>query len=171
MEQVFLLLDLDQSVLPQLTDDPQLARIEPLINAFIGKLPSIKNRIWLVVDDLNEPDVTPAIRDTALAMARAVELQKPENLWLALLGYNAEIQDPDLLRAAVDHAEFPNAKFVADHLVLVAGASPVPLTAQRAKEIADLLFVKYPGRDKVSMTKMTLEIERLGEKLKAGQQP
>ena len=35
--QVFSLLDLNQKKLPSLTDDPQHARIDPLINALRGK--------------------------------------------------------------------------------------------------------------------------------------
>ncbi len=170
-EDVFRLLDLDRSVLPGLTDDPQLARMDALLTAFKGKVVSLQRRCWLVLDDLNDPGVTPAIREAALAIAQAVEELKPEYLWVALLGYNEPIVDEDLRYIAQDDAEYPTPAFAAMYLEAVSKISPRPLTSTRASEIANVLFTKYPKLDKAAMTKLTVCLERAGEKLRLGLQP
>lgn len=170
LEQVVLLLGLDTSGMPQMTDDPQLARIDPLINWFKGKLPTLKQAYWLVIDDLNAESVTPAMRETAYAIAYSAEEIK-SNLWVALLGYNTPITDPELRFIAREDAQFPDAKLVAQHFECIARGSPMPLTLKRAQEIANLLFSKFPTIDKGSMIELTLLIEKMGEMLRAGQQP
>jgi hypothetical protein len=171
-EQVYLLLDLDPKTLPELKDDPQLARIDPLINAFKGKLNTLAKRYWLVIDDLNDASVTPAICETVYALASSVEEIVPANLWVALLGYNEPIADPELRHVASEDAEFPTPEYVAKHLELVSKGSPNPLTTKKAEEIASMLFGKFPKKlDKEAMIQMTNHLETLGEKLKQGLQP
>ena len=75
---VFQLLDLDASALPVLTDNPQLARADAFVSTFKGKIVGLKRRCWLVIDDLNEPSVTPAIREAAFAIAQSAEEVKPQ---------------------------------------------------------------------------------------------
>lgn len=171
LTQAYLLLSLDPSTLPPMPDDPQLAKIDPLINAFKGRMDALAKRYWLVIDDLNEANVTPAIRETAFALACAVEELKPDNLWISLLGYNQLFSDPELRFVAVDEAEFPNAAFVAKHLELVAQSSGTPLPSDRAKEIADVLFSKFPVLNKECMSQLTIMVEQTGEKLRSGAQP
>ena len=170
-EQVYLLLGLDPATIPELKDDPQLARIDSYINAFKGKLIALTKRYWLVIDDINDPSVTPAIRDTVYQIAYSVEDLKSENLWVALIGYNVPIADPDLKYVAVDEAEFPSPAMVARHFAWISDHSPVPLTSNRAREIADLLFSKYPKLDKEAMIQLTTLFESMGEKLQKGLQP
>jgi hypothetical protein len=170
LEQVGLLLGLKTSAMPQMIDDPQLARIDPLINWFKGKLPTLKQAHWLVIDDLNAESVTPAMRETAYAIAYSAEEIK-NNLWVALLGYNTPITDPDLRFIAREDAQFPDAKLVAQHFECIARGSPMSLTLKRAEEIANLLFSKFPTIDKGSMIELTPMIEKMGEKLMVGQQP
>jgi hypothetical protein len=170
LEQVVLLLGLDTSGMPQMTDEPQLARIDPLINWFKGKLPTLTHAYWLVLDDLNDESVTPAMREAAYAIACCAEETK-SNLWVALLGYNTPITDPDLRFIAQEDARFPNAMLVAEHFAYIARESPMPLTLERAQEIATLLFSKFPTIDKESMIELTPVIEKIGEKLRVGQQP
>lgn len=171
LEQVYHLLGLDPATIPELTDDPQLARIDSLINAFTGKITTLTKRYWLVIDDINDPSVTPAIRDMAYALAYSVEDVKPENLWIALIGYNLPIADPELRHVAVDEAEFPSPASVAKHLALISNHGPAPLTTERAQEIADLLFSKFPKLDKQAMIQLTSDFEVMGEKLEKGLQP
>lgn len=171
LEQAALLIQLDLRKLPPLTDDPQLSRIDPLINWFKGELSIMQRPYWLVIDDLNDPSVTPAMRDMAYALAYCVEEVKAPNLWIALLGYNFPINEPDLRHTAQDDAEFPSPFSIAKHLECVAQQSQNPLPPTRAREIADLLFTKFPTLDKENMIKMTALVETMGEKLKRGLQP
>lgn len=170
-EDVFRLLDLDVSTLPELTDNPQLARADAFVSTFKGKVVGLRRRYWLVIDDLNDPSVTPAIREAAFAIAQSAEEIKPQYLWVALLGYNEPILDPDLRFIAQDDAEYPNASFVATHLRALSDASPNPLAATREREIADLLFQKFETLDKAAMTQLTILVEAMGQKLRQGQQP
>jgi hypothetical protein len=169
-EQVGILLRLDTSKMPQMSDDPQLARIDPLIIWFKSELPTLTRAYWLVIDDLNDPSVTPAMREAAYAIAYYVEEAK-QNLWVALLGYNEPIIDPELRYIAQESARFPDAALVAKHFEDIAKVSPKPLTFARAQEIAELLFTKFSKIDKEAMIKLTFIIETMGEKLKLGQQP
>lgn len=171
LEQAWYLLRLDRATLPALADSPQLAKIDPLINAFKGQLDTLSKRYWLVIDDLNEPNVTPEIRETAYAMASAVEEEKPENLWIALLGYNEPVAGENLMRAAIDDAEFPTANLVANHLEMVAQLSGNTLATARAREIANLLFKQYPKLNRDAMSELRLKVEQMGEKLRQGLQP
>lgn len=170
--QVYNVLGLDTATIPELTDDPQLAKIDTLINAFKGKLFTLAKRHWLVIDDINDPNVTKPIRDASYAIAHTVEDSRPENLWVALIGYNEPIVDPELRHAEVDEAEFPSPELVAKHLELISNSSPAPLKPERAKEIADLLFSKFPQKlDKPAMMRLTELVENTGEKLAKGLQP
>ena len=171
LAQAYLLLLLDPSTLPVLSDKPQLAKIDPLVNAFKGRLDTLPKRYWLVIDDLNEANVTPAILETAYAIACAVEEVRPDNLWVALLGYNEPVSDTELRHVALDDAEFPSPSFVARHLEMVAKASGTVLASGRAQQIADLLFTKFPKLNKEAMSKLTVLVEEVGEKLRMGQQP
>lgn len=167
-EQIFLLLSLPISRLPTLSDDPQQTRIDSLINAFRGEIVNLTRRYWLVIDDLNNDFVTPPIREAALAVACAVEDQRPENLWVALLGYNREVVNDDLRHSERDDAEFPSREAVGKHFELIAAASPRPLTEAQAREEADRIFQKFPRLDKAAMNTLTVLIERRGEDISAG---
>lgn len=171
-EQVYLLLGLDVKTLPELKDDPQLARIDPLLNAFKGRLHEITKLYWLVIDDLNDPAVTKPVREAAYALASAVEDVRPRHLWVALLGYNDPYDETELATVARDDAEFPTPALVAEHLDLISEGSHSPLPEGRADEIATVLFSKYPPHlDKVAMMSIKREVEKLGEKLKRGEHP
>ncbi len=173
-EQVYLVLGLNPKDIPKLTDDPQQARIDSFLNAFKGKFNSLTKPYWLVVDDINDPSVTPEIRETLHGIASTVEDLRPENLWVALIGYNTPITptlNPDWREVAVDHAEFPSPEMVAKHFALVAARSEVPLTPERAQEIANLLFSKFPTLDKDAMIQLTALFQSMGEKLQEGLQP
>jgi len=50
-------------------------------------------------------------------------------------------------------------------------ASTNPLKPKRETEIAQVLFQKYPTLDQASMTALTIDVERIGQKLFEGQQP
>lgn len=171
IEQVFSLLDMDRTKLPPMIDEPQLAHTGPLMNAFKGQLAALQRRYWLAIDDINDPSVTPPIRETTYAIAYSVEEARPENLWVALLGYNALITDDELRWVAQDDARFPDAALLAEHFQYMANAGPKPLRLPKAREYADLLLAKYPELTKEAMTKLTPLIERFGEKLKMGQRP
>jgi hypothetical protein len=171
LRQALVLLGLDASTLPVLNDDPQLARIDALMVSFKGQIPNLVKRFWLVIDELNDLAVKPVIRETAFAMAQAVEELRPQNLWLALLGYNEEITDPELRHVAQDDAAFPSLSLVAKYLQIVAARSPRVLKEERATEIATLLYSKYPMLDKVAMTQLTTSLELMGAKLAKGEQP
>jgi hypothetical protein len=169
-DEVFRLLNLDPSALPPLTDDPQLARLDALLATFKGKVPTLTRRYWLVLDDLNDPTVTPAVREAAFAIAQAAEELKPQTLWIALLGYNEPIP-PELRHILHDDAEYPTAVLVARHLQAISNGGPNPLDGDRASEIADLLFQKFGTLDKAAMIALTIDVEQLGEKLRQGLQP
>lgn len=172
-EQVYRLLGWGEKTqtLPELKDDPQLARIDPLLNALKGELNTLNKRYWLVVDDLNEPSVTQAVRESAFALASTVEDAKPQNLWVVLLGYNDTIDDSELRFIAKDDAEFPSQESIAKHLELVSQISANPLPPERAKEMVSVLFSKYGDLDRGAMIKITSAVEVMGEKLKQGLQP
>lgn len=170
-EEIGRLLRFDLSSLLPMTDDPQLSRIDPLVNWFKGQIVTMEKPYWLVIDDLNEPNITKPIQEAVYAITCAVEETKPQNLWLALLGYNDPIIDPELFYIAQDDARFPDAACVADHFQRIANASPQALTLARAHEIADLVFAKFAEIDRENMPKITLHIQEIGEKLRLGQQP
>lgn len=172
MEQVYRLLRLNLNSLPDLIDNPQLALIDPLINDFKGQVDDLDKRHWLVIDDLNDPGITVPIKETAFALASAVEEMRPSNLWVALLGFNDPIADVGQLRkVSRDYAEFPSEDLVAEFLDLVADASPKKLPSGRAKEMAKLLFNKFAPLDKEAMMRLTVDLEDIGEKLRQGLQP
>lgn len=154
---------------PQMTDDPQLSRITPLVDWFMNRLDRLTQPYWLVIDDLNDPKVTPAVLETVYELALRVEYEKPKNLWLMLLGYNLPITDPDFMPAE-EAALFPDASLVARHFEWVA-APVAPLTPQRAREIADVLFSAFPSLDKESMQKLEKAILTMDLKLANGEQP
>lgn len=171
VEQALMLLGLDPKALPPAADDPQLALVDPYINAFKGQLVNLARPYWLVIDDINDPSVTPELRAAAYAMAFAVEDVRPQRLWLVLLGYNEEITDPELNAIAQDDAEFPPPQLVAQHLETIAKAKANPLPAGRALEIAKLLFARFAKLDKAAMNTLTRLVQEMGEKLRAGLQP
>jgi hypothetical protein len=166
-----LALPTDALVLP--ADSPQSAReIESLIPAFKGQIRRLTTPFWLVLDDLNDPNVLPEVRDAAYAMAKAVEEERPAFLWIVLLGYNDEVVDDVLRFAAIEDAEFFNAALAAEFLDVVAKASAVTLQANRARDIADLLFEKYkPTRNKAGMKLLTTDLEKTAAMLRKGLQP
>lgn len=169
--QAFSLLDLDVNKLPPLPDQPQLAHVDPLVNAFKGQMVKLPKRYWLVIDDLNDPQVTRDVRETAYALAYAVEETQPENLWVALLGYNSEVADTDLRWVAQEDARFFDATHLGTHFESLAAAGPKPLTAERAREIAKVIMTSLAVPTKDAMAKLTQDVEAIGEKLKAGLQP
>jgi len=172
MVQVYKLLRLDPESLPELSDNPQLALIDPLINDFKGQLTELKERYWLVIDDLNDPSITKPITETAYAVASAVEEMRPDRLWVALLGYNDPIADVGELRnVSKDYAEFPAQDLVADFLQKVSVAGKKELPPGRATEITTLLFSKFDPLDKGAMMRLTIELERYGKKLRQGIHP
>jgi len=170
-QQVYRLLGLDENKVPSLPDNPQLAKMSFLVNAFKGELPGLARRYWLVVDELNDPGVEKPVREAAYALASAVEDVRPEKLSVFLLGYNDQYDEAQLRQIALDDAEFPSVELVAAHLKTVSENSPKPLTDDRAKEISTVLFSKYPRIDKEAMNKITREVERMSEKLSQGLQP
>jgi hypothetical protein len=167
MVEVASLLTLDDSRIPPMTDDPQLARIDSLINWFKGQIDRMEAPYWLVIDDLNDPSVTPAMRQTVYAMAVTVE-EKKQNLWLVLLGFNEEITDPDMRYIGEDFAQFPTTQEIAGHFESVAKTSPLPSQAGLAQQIADGLFTAYTRIDKEAMIHLGRDIEETSEKLKQG---
>jgi len=171
VEQVFSLLDLDPARLPRMTDQPQPAHVGPLVNAFMGQLGNLQRRYWLIVDDLNDPGVAPAVRETAYALALAVEKTKPDNLWVALIGYNAEITEFDLFNIAKEDARFYDAEHLAKFLQSISNAGPKPLTEDRALEIATLELTRFPKLTKAAMAEVTISVVGLAENLKLGLQP
>lgn len=171
VEQVFALLRLPPAELPTFADDPQPAHVRPLVNTFTGQVAALAEPYWLVLDDLNDPGVTEIVRETAYALAAAVEDSRPANLWVALLGYNAEIVDADLRYVGQDDAAFPDATALAGHFVELAAVGPVPITAGQAGEYADALLARHPQLTKEAMITLTGDVERMGERLRRGEQP
>ena len=106
-EAVFSLLGLDEGRLPQLKDDPQLARIEELLVAFKGEVSRMKGeRYWLVIDDLNDDSVLPATVDGAFASRAPSSRRAPTTCGSSLLGYNPPITAPELRFVAKDDRAF-----------------------------------------------------------------
>lgn len=179
VEHVALLLDLPLRDLPPLSDDPQLARIDSLIAWFKGKIPGLATPCWLVIDDLNDERVEPAIRDTAFALAFAVEETKPPNLWVVLLGYNDPLSDPELRYVEQEQAQFPTTADVSAHLEALATSVQQPLAPGFADALAARLCAPVialaedapPATVKAAMLAVTVNIERAGEKIRQGVHP
>lgn len=170
-EYLFSRLNLCLSALPPMLDDPQHARVEPLVGAFMGQVQNLRKRYWLVIDDINDRDVTPEIREAVFAIASSVQDDRTENLWVFLLGYNSLISDENLRRRVVDDARFPDAELVAEHLKLIADTHGAPLPLEQALDYATVAFKKFPVLNKAAMISLTGVIEDIGEKLKAGMRP
>jgi hypothetical protein len=174
IEQVCLLLNLNPygpEGLPPLKDDPQEARIDPLINWITGKLPTLQRRYWLVIDDLNHPSVKRPVAEAAYALAYCVEEIKPDPLWVALLGYNNQSTDPEMRYIALEDASFPDAAMVATYFESISKASALPLSAAEARDYANLLFGKFNVLNKESMMLLTPMVENIGSKLRIGLRP
>jgi hypothetical protein len=169
MEEVFLKLGLELGQLPPMADEPQLARVTPLISSFIHQARRMRDRYWLVIDDLNDPRVDPAIRDAAYAIACSVEKEGPENLWVILIGYNAAITDEDLRWIKLDDARFPDAQLLAQHFEYIAAAVCCPITAEQARAYADDILGAVSRPTKAEMISLTKIIESVGERLRLGQ--
>jgi hypothetical protein len=161
----------DNGSLPELVDNPQLARTSPLLDAFTSRAVGLTNPYWLVIDDLNEPSVTPAVRETAYAMALRVEDVRPKNLWLALLGYNQEIVDRELDQALQDDADFPTPRVVAQLFKSVADAYGTNLEIERATEITNVMCRELQPLDGERMWRLKRKIEKMVSELKAGRVP
>lgn len=170
-EYLFLTLDLSLSALPPMLDDPQRARVEPLVGAFMGQIRKLRERYWLVIDDINDRGITPEIRETVFAIAANVQDDRTENLWVFLLGYNPLISDEKLRRVVQDDAQFPDAELVAQHFKLIADSNGPPLPLEEARIYATVAFKKFPVLNKAAMISLTGVIEDMGEKLKAGKRP
>lgn len=168
-QEVFSLLDIEGSTL--LPDDPQLSRLDALLARFKGKLIGLTRRCWLVIDDLNDATVLPPVREAAFAIAHAVEELKSDKLWVALLGYNPSIVDPELRHIVKDDAEYPSQTEIALHLQALSNASAKPLGPNRTDALVALLFQKYPQLDKAAMIELTDDVEHIGEKLRSGVHP
>ena len=169
-EQIFLVLGLDTAKLPPMADQPQLARIDAPLNAFKGAVGSLDQPIWLLIDDLNDPAVTPPVLEAAHAVASAVERNRPPNLWIILIGYNDSIESDDVLRwAGRDDSSFPDVQLVAKHFEALAQAGPEPISASYALELAKLLFSEGTVIDKPAMTKLTDRLRLTGEMLRNGE--
>lgn len=169
MEDVFLRLGLDLDRLPRLPDNPQLARtIRPLVSAFIGQARRLADRYWLVIDDINDRKVRPEIRDTAYAIARSVEQEKPTNLWVVLIGYNTAITDEDLRWIKQDDARFPDAELLAQHFQSVATAGGRPITPEKARGYADVILGAVSELTKAAMISLTPIIESVDHSLRHG---
>ncbi len=169
MEYIFALLDLDTTKLPLMADEPQLARTSPLISAFLSQVRSLKSPFWLVIDDINHPSVTPAIRDTVYAIARSVETERPARLWVVLIGYNEPVTDPRLRRIKQDDARFPDADLLAQHFQFLAAAGPRPITPEKAREYADDILGSVSELSKEAMISLTRIIEVIGDSLRRGE--
>jgi hypothetical protein len=165
------LLQLDVRALPRLADRPQHMRMNVLLTWFQGQLADVKRPYWLVVDDLNEPSVSREIRACVYRMAKIVEQIKPNNLWVALLGYNEQITDREMRDCVRDLAAFPTPTMFANDFVRLAHSSPAPLTKSKAESYAKLLFSKYRVVDRTAMEDLTRAAEGLGQKLLQGLQP
>jgi hypothetical protein len=171
MEDVFNLLSLDLCRLPTLSDDPQLARIDSLISAFQGQLAKMAGqRYWLVIDDVNDPGVTPAITDTVFALAQKVDDARSDHLWLVLLGFSTPITRSEML-VAEEYAQFPDPAQVAEHIQCIDAAGPKRLTPRRARNIANRLFEPFPVIDKAAMEQLTPLLEQLDDRIMNGEQP
>jgi hypothetical protein len=165
------LLRLDLAQFPPLADEPQEMRMSALLNWFQGQLAGLEREYWLVIDDINEAEVTPEVRACAYAIALIVERVKPDKLWIALLGYNDVITDPEMRHCIRDQAVFPTVDMLARNFVSLAAASPLPLQAAKATEYASLLFSKHAKLDRAAMEDLTQSAEGLGQKLLLGMQP
>jgi hypothetical protein len=169
---VFQYLSLDLGRLPSMTDDPQLARIEPLMAAFVGQIQVMQGlRYWLVVDGLNSPHATQAVQDTVFALAKAVQENLPDRLWMALLGYNPPIEDPDLRDVIQEDARFPDHECVAAHFERMALLGGYPVTPEQARDLAVAIFEPFRSLDKPAMMALTPLVEKVGERLRMGQYP
>jgi hypothetical protein len=176
VEHVALLLDLSLAGLPPLADDPQLARIDSLIAWFKGKVATLATPYWLVIDDLNDERVEPAVRDTAYALAFAVEEIKPANLWVVLLGYNEALSDPELRYVEQEQAQFPTEADVSAHLEALAASVQQPLepgfasalAARLCQPVTSLVADAPPADVKAAMLAVTINVEKASEKIREG---
>jgi hypothetical protein len=171
VEAVCHLLQLNSGSLPKLVDDPQPMRIvADLSNWFQGQLASLQHDYWLVIDDLNDPNVDPATRLAAYELARVVESNKAQRLWVVLLGYNEAVTDREMRWCVKDDASFFTAKMLAGHFAALAPPGQ-PLAEPQASQYAELVFSKYPRLDRDAMNELSSEAEILGDKLRLGLQP
>ncbi len=170
VEAALTLLGLDAQGLPKMTDNPQPARIDRLINWVKREIPKLERRFWLVIDDLNDASVALETREAAYALACCAEEVRMD-LWVVLLGYNQPITANSLGYIAQEEARFPDVELVAHHLERLARSSPSPLQPSQAREYATLLFSKYPLLDKENMPKLKWDVEEMGRKLRGGARP
>ena len=102
----------------------------------------LQQRYWLVIDDINDPVVTPEIRETAYAIAYDVEdVRRP-------VGGVARVQRvdyrPKLRKVARDNTRFPDAALLAKHFQLVVRADGKSLSRKEAHRCAEAVFSMFP---------------------------
>jgi hypothetical protein len=151
-------------------DDPQLSVVRPVIATFKNKIEKLDKTYWLIIDDLNDPRVTPPVRETAFALAETIEEQRSDHLWVALLGYNQEV-GAELRNVAQDDAAFPTRELVAQFYVSMASRGPSTLTLEEAEVYANAAFSGFEQIDKAAMMQLTPIIEEMGAKLSDGLRP
>ncbi len=153
-----------------LKDDPQDVLVSPVISSFKNRIATLSESYWLIIDDLNDRSVTRSVRETAFALAKAIEDQRSDRLSVALLGYNLEV-DPEYNNVAQDDPSFPTPDLVAQFYVDMASQSAKPLPLADAKKYARTAFSAFPTIDKAAMTQLTGIIETMGSKLSQGLRP
>jgi hypothetical protein len=166
------------SGMPELADEPQLARVDPIINWFKGtRLPNLTERYWLVIDDLNDESVTQPVREAAYALAYCAEEAKAD-LWVVLLGYNNLITDSELGYIGEDHPQLPDVNAIAEYFVQITQNSAAPLTSEQGLDLAGRLATMHPSAAgesrealKTRMNALKKAIEQQGQKLQAGVRP
>ena len=169
LENVFALLGMAVDT-TTMADDPQDVLVSPVLSAFKNQITTLSKTYFLIIDDINDPSVTREVRETAFALAAAIEEVRSDRLFVALLGYNQEL-DADYRNVAFDDATFPTPDFVAKFYLSMAKDSSKPLTPRRARVYADAAFSGFATIDKVAMTELTGIIETMGWKFSQGLRP
>ena len=158
---------------PKAKDDPQESKIHPYIIWLKGRLAKLDRHCWLVIDDLNHPNIKPSTREAAYAIGKLAQVNK-RNLWVVLVGYNEAITERELRMRKEETPQFPSEEAVARFLQYVATLGPRPLTSERAQQIAEAAYQKQRQECeslKDAMERLTPYIEDIAEQLKVGNQP
>jgi hypothetical protein len=162
--------DLSDNVFPKIKDDPQEAKLQSYGSWLGGQIDTLQEPHWLVIDDLNHPEVTEPAREAAYELAKQAEIKKG-NLWVALLGYNKPITDDKLEYIAEDEARFPNRESIIEYFCLLSNRGGLNVEKIEAGTWIDLLCNNMASLDKEGMKNLKKKIEKLGKRLLKGKKP
>ncbi len=169
MSHIRLNLNLSEEGWPLLPDDPQDTQAaKQLASWFHGKMATIEEPIWLVIDDLNGPKPTPETKELIEHLAVLVDTHKPDNLWLVLVGFERQITDDVGRHMLEDEAFAPEHADVKAFFKMLGKSYDQELEEAALDALADKALKSIgPPLDHKKLQTLSHNIERMTQKIQS----